>query len=350
MVHNKCALSLPGEELMNVRQEASGSNVEAMRVEQVMVTLFNLTFDECNVAFMAKSATILEFFMLGSFCGFGSDIRRLALDSLANLSRRIELGGLGEPLVSCLFDVVRYLIVESSDRFDITRGLEILAKMCSNGDNEELLSVCLDERLCLTICDQLLSVDDLHVITNALECLYQLSYSSGTLCNQLVASSKCMISLLVSYLTLDAAAFFPADSYTLKALHIANNSNAKAITVNNTLGSKIISQQTTPNPQLQQQQQQHSPSGSKNSLSKLQFIVNPMSCVQIQSPSSSSSVVNQSEQNAKQQLSHWLRTQFNPNPAFKINKSDLYLQYKHVAKINAWNHVLSIPTFFEQLG
>lgn len=165
-MYNKFLTNLPEQDLFNLRDDKLHENLtntaspEYRRIEQVMVTLNNLSFEENNADFMAnKSSTLFEFLIMCLYCSGTDcyiDLKKHALDILTNLSRRMKIDKMSE-LHKCLLLVsLEYLIngkhghrnlpnphyegtnsdgAQSQDQFDIIRGLEVLTKLCSQKIN-----------------------------------------------------------------------------------------------------------------------------------------------------------------------------------------------------------------------
>ena len=228
-------------------------SVEFRRIEQVMVSLNNLSFEESNAEYMAnKCVPLLEFLLMCLYCtGSSVELRKHSLDILANLSRKLKLKNLSEKHQSLLLMSIFHLIVgqhqepssdsdqltasdfeattatesanaaassstfnlSSQDRLDIVRGIEILTKLCSenvetneenNFTNEKIIArFILAEKdtfnfleAIIDRLEQLLSVKDVLIIMHCLECLYSMSQFSEYICNLIVKSS--IVDLTVS--------------------------------------------------------------------------------------------------------------------------------------------------------
>jgi hypothetical protein len=53
-----------------------------------MVILNNLSFDENNIDFLSKSTNLIQFLLMSAHCTY-SDIRKLSLDILSNISQKV---------------------------------------------------------------------------------------------------------------------------------------------------------------------------------------------------------------------------------------------------------------------
>ena len=92
------------------------TSVEFRRIEQVLIILNNLSFDDENAQFMSnKCTTLFEFLILclyvkplnNSFV----ELRRNSLDILCNISRKMQLKQLSETHRNLLLISLHYLIV-----------------------------------------------------------------------------------------------------------------------------------------------------------------------------------------------------------------------------------------------
>ena len=260
-MNNQFIETLPEQDLMNLRETGYLTSVEFKRIEQVLVVLNNLSFEENNAEYMAnKCPVLLEFLILCLYAKNAySELCKHALDILANVSRRIKLKLLSDLNRDLLVNALVHLIVgedqekqqENSmtrasminsnenitpsaasssllgaqDRMDIVRGLEILTKLCSQlidpfdeeNSNENLIarymikseSELFIERIIIRL-EELLSVQDVLVILQTLECLYNLSQNSAVMANLMIENSNKsskIVPILVNFLTVDMTHF-----------------------------------------------------------------------------------------------------------------------------------------------
>lgn len=163
-MYNEYLNTLPEQDLLNLRDDSlhqnsqNASSVEYRRIEQVMITLNNLSFEENNAEFMAnKSSALFEFLIMCLFCSNSEcyiELKKHALDILTNISRKIKINRMSENHKCLLLVSIDYLlngqyghrnlpnphfegnnngseVSQSQDQFDIIRGLEVLTKLCS---------------------------------------------------------------------------------------------------------------------------------------------------------------------------------------------------------------------------
>jgi hypothetical protein len=461
----------PEQELLNIREmidENEGeTSVEFRRIEQVLIILNNLSFDDSNASYMSHQCpTLLEFLILCLHVKILSnltDLRKHSLDTLANISRKLELKRLNETHRILLLNSLQYLIVGnreefnnfqnsqnikpqddqnnstttsnqmshtlfgSQDKFDIMRGLEILTKLCSQlidpldeeSSNEKLIAKytlknseeLFIEKIVYRL-EELLSTQDVLILLHSLECLYNLSQFSQTICN-LIANYpqedrfSRMIPILVNFLTLDMSNFGvqttpqPTTAQNVSAtpviiqqqqqqqqqqqILVANNPQQTAVPV--FLPGQQVAQQPIkmfkiiqPNgqqaiiaaaaPSSTNQIPQQVVTSITSNLNKATALVqqslnpgnnltkilshtvsntnNAVIKMSNEAVSNSSSGNDLSGADAKNALCNWLVSCFQSDSNAEISKTQLYPYYQQVAKNNKWN-VLTIPTFFEIL-
>lgn len=395
---------LPQQELLNLREKQhqtdlisnhTETSVEFRRIEQVMVIFNNLSFEESNADFMAnKSPVLLEYLIMCMHCSNNgnSELKKHALDILVNLSRKLKLKKLAQIHQSLLLTTLTHLIMGdesftmkttlenkvmksvSSDRFDLLRGLEILTKLCSQQisvsdledfSNENFLSqyelkiskksdnlVPFLENLLSSI-EQLLSMKDVLVILNSLECLYSLSQFSETICN-LICNYTPSFSLIEKSNGNNKIVSFLIDLLTVDMSHFGSNlepncSSLKMYKMIPTNGLVISTNLT----------QDQNANNNQNKTSLLQqtlnnqhsILQNKSNCISttINNNNSNNNKLVQNDQKAKDVLCNWLTTCFQAETKSELSKTQLYPYYQQIAKMNNWS-VLPIPTFFDILN
>ena len=227
--------------MLNLREAPSdlsrspnGQTPEYRRIEQVMITLNNLSFEESNAEFMAnKSPTLIEFLIMCTYCSESQiELRKHALDILTNLSRKLKLSKMSESHKSLLLISLSHLIIgqdnQTPERLDIIRGLEILTKLCSQPvdpiekedyTNEKLLAEYIEDEekslnqsfvldKIIKRLEELLSYQDVFILMHSLECLYHMSQFSEPISDLIVKSSSSkIIQMLMNFLTVDMSHF-----------------------------------------------------------------------------------------------------------------------------------------------
>jgi hypothetical protein len=435
--------SLPDDDLLNLKKMpdihsryANAFATELRRIEQVLVILNNASFSEKNADFLAnKSPLILEFLILCIYSTLES-VRTVALDILVNLSQKIKLKYLNDKHIYLLFMALTHLITghekleESTalipnkdettsngssgliqktialpalNRIEIARGLEVLAKLFTfplvDVSAENIENYFINERIVsqyvlqpdnlpfvervLIRIESLLSLKDMLIIMECLECLYQMTQSSKTICDLIVSFDSTvsvtgyldsqpeqweqqrfsvntpskMISILVDFLTLDMSHFGGSNTPINHNNGSSSNVNqvkfVKVLPSNNNNSSNNNNKQVMNQPiriisnnhQTTLLQQTLNHQQNKSVVSLQQKVLAPSSS----NTSSSSSSSNQNESQAKSILINWLTTCFQPDSGSELSKTQLYPYYQQIAKLNSWP-VLVIPTFFELLN
>ena len=390
--------NLPSQELMSLRDYYDSENqmykVELRRIEQCLVILNNLSFEETNADFMAnKCPTLIEFLAMCLF-STNEDIKKHSLDIFVNISRKLKLKKLTKKHQLLVLKSIQHLIMGdqsiklsivqpgtimksiSVDRVELVRGIEILTKLCcqqisltdmEDFSNEKHLAVyeladdednnensCLYLEKLVPCFEQLLLVPDVLVTINTLECLYSLTQNSESICNIIMnnidnnssSSNSSLISLLVNILTLDMSHFGSTEINNNNGLKMyktippsglaINNNN-----INNNNNSSNLNQQTINN--------------QNKSTTLLQQTLNNQLQDKLAKSSQNNNLVSYSnknssqEQDAKNVLCNWLITCFQADPKSELSKTQLYPYYQQIAKMNNWS-VLPIPTFFDILN
>lgn len=288
---------------MNIRDKTlhrKDNSEEYRRIEQVLVILNNLSFEENNAEFMANQCrTLLEFLILCVFCDKSEcyvELKKHALDILSNISRRIKLTKLAEADKYLILISIDYLIngnkgnyismtepfreVQSQEKFDIIRGLEILTKLCSqkvdanesedyineliittsilknNPKNQHLTSQkkyydskSLQSELFLKNIlkrfECLISVQDIFILLHSLECLYSMTQFSENACDMIVGydSSPRIVNILIQLLTIDMTHFGISTLSDPKIKYVTQN-NATSLKVYKVIPTNSIMAQT----------------------------------------------------------------------------------------------------------
>lgn len=391
--------TLPPQELLSLRETYEDTEIEFRRIEQVMVILNNLSFEENNADFMAnKSSCLLEFLIMCLYCTNSHiDLHKHALDILANLSRKIKLKTMNDKLKSLLILSIAHLIGYeakeekdefghyispssiSLDRLDTIRGLEIFTKLFAQHigindsddyENERIISRYIMnkdlflEQMLLRI-EHLLSIRDVLILMHSLECLYSMTLYSEAISNMVVnynSSSSKIVSILVNFLTVDMSHF---------GVEIDNNNPSGGKSTASQTGPvniyKVIPQnyvhipnQNNPSNQVIHQSSPHISSNKPASLLQQtlsnQHTQNKNIVINTSLPQQGATnqaivkkgSVSPTDQQSKNILCNWLITCFQADPTSELSKTQLYPYYQQIAKMNNWS-IVSINTFFEIL-
>jgi hypothetical protein len=392
---------------LNLFEENESYEVELKRIEQVLVILNNLSFEEENADFMAnKCEHLLEFLIMCLYCTkfckrthsssinkTPVDLRKYSLDILISISRKLKLKNISESIRNVLLISIVHLM-NSSNNSDIVCAVEILTKLCSQ--TIEFLEVTTSESLTNELLitqftylndfylnrivvrfEYLLSMQNVVVILHVLECLYNMSQHNKAMCNIIVNRCANLISLLVNYLTVDMSNFdmmsdeenglaqlkmykFTAavSSHSSHQHHHHqqhHHSNSQShhhhqhhIQTTNQTNTTPSSNQTK---SLLQQtlNNQHSSSLNANSNNnKINSISNHQQQQQIQAKSNTPTS-SQDAQAARNILQNWLLTCFHGDGTSELSKTQLYPYYQQISKLNNWP-VLNIAIFFDILN
>jgi hypothetical protein len=168
-------------------------SIEYRRMEQVMIILNNLSFDESNAEFMAaKSPVLFEFLILALYFHPTRppfvNLKRHSLDILTNIAKKLKLKRLSASHRTLLIRSLYQLIVvgdgvrADEDKLDVIRGLEILSKLSGRGEmgddelsNDRILAKYEILGGVITRLANLLTSQDVLIVLHALECLYNVT-------------------------------------------------------------------------------------------------------------------------------------------------------------------------------
>ncbi|XP_013380108.1 AT-rich interactive domain-containing protein 2 isoform X2 [Lingula anatina] len=192
-----------GDMVLHLGRDLGVKDIEGHRVLQIAVILRNLSFDDENAAFLAKSILAFRFLLLCSYSKYFS-IKQLALDTLGNIAPKMVLDPIDFVSTQLLFKTIHKCLT-SQDRFEVVRGMEILSKLCQVDANEDILT----EGLELPVYEQIVSmltVQDIELIVYTLDALYELS-ELGEIPSTNIADVRYSVDTLVSLVTIEAQTF-----------------------------------------------------------------------------------------------------------------------------------------------
>ncbi|KAK3881656.1 hypothetical protein Pcinc_013904 [Petrolisthes cinctipes] len=201
-------------EIFHLGRDLGSLDPEGTRISQILHIIRNLSFEEHNVACLAKSHTCLRFLVL-CICSRWGGLSVNALDTLGNIAPEVKLQ---EPkLDSCSALMLSHICqgVSSPDRAFVLRSLEVLNKLAMNDPNEEVLNYYIDSSVYDQIC-RYLTIHDIMLLIYTLECLYSLSSLGTPACNAIVRA-KGSIHTLISLLTVEAQSYGPEACIGMKA-------------------------------------------------------------------------------------------------------------------------------------
>ncbi|CAL4194901.1 unnamed protein product [Meganyctiphanes norvegica] len=202
-------------ELFQSGRDMGSQDPEGTRIAQVLHIIRNLSFEEHNIATLAKSQTCLRFLVL-CICSRWGGLTVNALDTLGNIAPEVKLRNpVKDPCSAMLLKTVSQG-VSSPDRAMVLRSLEVLNKLAINDPNEEVLNDNVDAKVLEQICNYL-TIHDIMLLIYTLECLYSLSSLGTPLCNNIVRATG-SIHTLISLLTVEAQSYGPEACIGMKVV------------------------------------------------------------------------------------------------------------------------------------
>ncbi|XP_068209042.1 AT-rich interactive domain-containing protein 2 isoform X5 [Palaemon carinicauda] len=202
-------------EIFHLGRDHGVQDAEGSRISQILHIIRNLSFEEQNVACLAKSHTCLRFLVL-CVCSQWGGLAVNALDTLGNIVPEVTLR---DPRIdSCSASLLENICkgVASADRAFILRSLEVLNKLAMNDPNEEILNNYIEPSVYSQIC-RYLTIHDIMLLIYTLECLYSLSSLGTPACNAIVRA-KGSIHTLISLLTVEAQSYGPEACIGMKVV------------------------------------------------------------------------------------------------------------------------------------
>ena len=193
-------------ELFAVGRSMGTREPTGQRVLQIATILRNISFEEDNVAVLAKNLTLLRFVLLCVNSSW-SNLNQTGFDILSNIAGEIQLEEPSEDAVTDLMIKSLTRCIGDQDRFQVISALDVLNKFASLTANEELLQRLLEASVYRQLVDYL-SLHDIHLLIATLECLYSLSSLGEQPCNSIVKTHSA-IELLVSLVTVEAQSYGP---------------------------------------------------------------------------------------------------------------------------------------------
>lgn len=202
-------------ELFQTGREIGTQDTEGTRIAQVLHIIRNLSFEEHNIATLAKSQTCLRFLVL-CICSRWGGLAVNALDTLGNIAPEVKLEKpIKDPCSAMMLKTVSHG-VSSPDRAMVLRSLEVLNKLAVNDPNEEVLNENIDAKVLSQIWNYL-TIHDIMLLIYTLECLYSLSSLGSPLCNNIVHATG-SIHTLISLLTVEAQSYGPEACIGMKVV------------------------------------------------------------------------------------------------------------------------------------
>ncbi|OAF68802.1 hypothetical protein A3Q56_03450 [Intoshia linei] len=177
------------------------------RISNVTSILYNFSHEPSNCRVLIKNPSFIKFILL--CCEIELlEIKTVAVDVLANVSKYLEYDRYDEELHVILH--LNHRLLFSNDRHHITRACEVICGLTYNASNLEWLYDVVKECI-MNRMFALLHVQDIEIVTCALEVLYRLS-KNGVKFVSIWKDVPKLVKFLVNFLTIKGI------SYGAKAL------------------------------------------------------------------------------------------------------------------------------------
>uniref|UniRef100_A0A1I8BTQ1 ARID domain-containing protein n=1 Tax=Meloidogyne hapla TaxID=6305 RepID=A0A1I8BTQ1_MELHA len=223
------------------------------RVFSVLGILHNLSFEENNLLTMGENKALLRLLLICCKCRWQL-LKRIACETLSNISKNINLISIEDPLTGSTFFKAIQNGLNSNDRFEILRFIEIIGGLCQTNLNEPILCDFLDKTQFFPRIFTLLTLKDILICIISLETLLQLSELGKNACDLISCYNK-SVEQLIGMLTTDAASFGQAGLSGIKVVEInghhvqpyVNPNKKKLHSLNQSQHSKTTQQITSNN-------------------------------------------------------------------------------------------------------
>lgn len=206
--------SFVGGEVLNMGRELGVHDVEGQRVLQIAVIMRNLSFEKVNAAVLASDLLVFRFLLLCVYSRY-SCLKQMALDTLGNIASKLVLEPIDFRSTQLVFRTICRCIT-SVDKFEMVRGMEILAKLCQVDENEDVITENLDPEIYKHIVS-MLTVSDIQLIVHTLEVLYELS-ELGEVSSTHISDVRSSVEILVDLLTIEAQMYGPGALVGIKVV------------------------------------------------------------------------------------------------------------------------------------
>ncbi|KAJ1529921.1 hypothetical protein ONE63_006650 [Megalurothrips usitatus] len=200
------------------------------RVIQVATILRNLSFGDENQHILATNPTFLRFLLLCLGSRWDT-LKQLGLDALGNIATELQLEKLSsDNLLQLILTAITQRLF-GQDRAGIIAALEVLNKLGQREDNEDAVQRALDGKVYEQIC-RYLTLHDIMLLVQTLECLYSLSSLGEKACNCIVRVHGA-VDTLVSLITVEAQSYGPKACIYMRVVETisGDGSNSNHLTV-----------------------------------------------------------------------------------------------------------------------
>lgn len=197
-----------GDDLFAQGRDLGTRDLAGQRILQIATVIWNLSFEEDNALILSKNLTCLRFCLLCCSSQW-RNLNQMGFDILCNVATEVYLGQGDEDCVTDVLLSTLTTCIGSNDRFQVLSSLNILNKLCQQEVNENYIETVLSDQR--SVFDQLisyLSLQDIHLLINTLECLFSLSSLGEHSCNAIVRSHGAL-EALVSLITAEARGYGP---------------------------------------------------------------------------------------------------------------------------------------------
>ncbi|XP_050521717.1 AT-rich interactive domain-containing protein 2 isoform X2 [Daktulosphaira vitifoliae] len=250
-IRNKVKLNFDSsdDELFSLKRPLGTDDPYGQRVYQVALILRNLTFFDENMKVMGQDLTFLRFVLLCCATRWNC-LHQIGFDMLSNIGPVVPLD-VGS-LQHATLNIVCKNITESNDRAVILGAVEALNKMGTKESNEEFLLKNINQNVYNKICN-MLSLHDIMLLIQTLECLYSLSSLGERACNAIVHVHG-VIDTLVSLITVEAQAYGPKACILMRVIETVSAPTSTTYIPEPTTKTTAMAAPSAPPPSVTSQQ------------------------------------------------------------------------------------------------
>ncbi|XP_025411426.1 AT-rich interactive domain-containing protein 2 isoform X3 [Sipha flava] len=229
------------DELFGLKRPPGTDDPYGQRVYQVALILRNLTFFEENMKVMGQDLTFLRFVLLCCATRWNC-LHQIGFEMLGNIGPVVPLD-VGS-LQHATLNIVCKNITESNDRSIILSAVEALNRMGTKESNEEFLLKNINQKVYDKICN-MLSLHDIMLLIQTLECLYSLSSLGERACNAIVHVHG-VIDTLVSLITVEAQTYGPKACILMRVIETVTTPSTTSFSVESTPKTHLMAAPSVP--------------------------------------------------------------------------------------------------------